>query len=203
MTTRTAAGRGTTPPSGNPDSTVSDERLIAKCLRADESAWSDLVDRYKNYVYSIIVRTGIDAGPAADIFQYIWLDVCKDLPQLRNRKAFKPWLRSMTLHRCYRWKDRRARELIGQAELYSDAAAEDLIEEPSWVGEIERQQLVRDGLRQLASRCRELIRQLFFVQPRKPYAEVARELGVATGSIGFIRGRCLKRLRAVLERLDS
>jgi hypothetical protein len=39
---------------------------------------------------------------------------------------------------------------------------------------------------------------LFFEQPPLPYAEVARRLGLATGSIGFIRGRCLERLRKLL-----
>jgi len=32
-----------------------------------------------------------------------------------------------------------------------------------------------------------------------PYNDVARRLHLATGSIGFIRGRCLKRLRKLLE----
>jgi DNA-directed RNA polymerase specialized sigma24 family protein len=32
-----------------------------------------------------------------------------------------------------------------------------------------------------------------------PYAEVATRLGLAEGSIGFIRGRCLKKLRQTLE----
>jgi DNA-directed RNA polymerase specialized sigma24 family protein len=40
---------------------------------------------------------------------------------------------------------------------------------------------------------------LFFETPARPYQEVARELGIATGSIGFIRGRCLKKLRQALE----
>jgi DNA-directed RNA polymerase specialized sigma24 family protein len=31
-----------------------------------------------------------------------------------------------------------------------------------------------------------------------PYADVARRLGLATGSIGFIRGRCLEKLRKAL-----
>jgi hypothetical protein len=40
---------------------------------------------------------------------------------------------------------------------------------------------------------------LFFEQPPMPYDEVARRLRLAKGSIGFIRGRCLKRLKDILE----
>jgi len=32
------------------------------------------------------------------------------------------------------------------------------------------------------------------------YQEVAKRLGLATGSIGFIRGRCLRRLQRALEK---
>jgi hypothetical protein len=44
-----------------------------------------------------------------------------------------------------------------------------------------------------------LVRLLFYEQPPLPYAEVARKLGLATGSIGFTRGRCLERLHKILE----
>jgi DNA-directed RNA polymerase specialized sigma24 family protein len=43
-----------------------------------------------------------------------------------------------------------------------------------------------------------LVQLLFFEQPPLPYAEVARRMGLATGSIGFIRGRCLEKLRKAL-----
>ena len=44
-----------------------------------------------------------------------------------------------------------------------------------------------------------MIELLFFQQPPPPYSEVAQKLQLATGSIGFIRGRCLKRLKQILE----
>jgi DNA-directed RNA polymerase specialized sigma24 family protein len=43
-----------------------------------------------------------------------------------------------------------------------------------------------------------MIRLLFYVEPPLPYREVAQRLGLAVGSIGFIRGRCLKRLQKTL-----
>ena len=45
-----------------------------------------------------------------------------------------------------------------------------------------------------------MIGMLFFESPSRPYEEVAKELGLATGSIGFIRGRCLKKLRERLKK---
>ncbi len=66
--------------------------------------------------------------------------------------------------------------------------------------ELDQEQMLREELSHLAPRCRELIRMLFFETPAVPYEEAARKLGLATGSIGFIRMRCLKNLR---KRLDA
>ena len=54
-------------------------------------------------------------------------------------------------------------------------------------------------LARLSPRCRELVHMLFFEVPALPYADAARKLGLAPGSIGFIRGRCLKRMKKLLE----
>jgi DNA-directed RNA polymerase specialized sigma24 family protein len=65
--------------------------------------------------------------------------------------------------------------------------------------EVEREQALREALSEMVGRCRELVRMLFFSTPAVPYDEAARRLGLATGSIGFLRMRCLKRLRRALE----
>ncbi len=67
------------------------------------------------------------------------------------------------------------------------------------LAEMEREQMVREAMAGLPPRCREMIELLFFEHPPMPYNEVARRLKLATGSIGFIRGRCLKRLKKILE----
>jgi RNA polymerase sigma factor (sigma-70 family) len=66
---------------------------------------------------------------------------------------------------------------------------------------LEREQSVREAIALLPPRCAEMIRLLFYEHPPLPYAEVARRLGLATGSIGFIRGRCLQRLQKALQDL--
>jgi hypothetical protein len=46
-----------------------------------------------------------------------------------------------------------------------------------------------------------LVEMLFFESPSRPYSEVAAELGLALGSIGFTRQKCIERLRRQLEDL--
>ena len=52
---------------------ASDEALLEACLNGDQSAWSTLIARYKNLVYSVPVRYRLTPEDAADVFQQVWL----------------------------------------------------------------------------------------------------------------------------------
>jgi len=170
-------------------------RLVQECLRGNEQAWNALVERYKDLVFSIPLRYGAPQQDAADIFQAVWLDVFNELPRLRDPEALQGWLVRVTAHKAYHWKKRQDSpadvaeiELPANGTLASDVLAN-----------VEREQMLREAIAQLPPRCREMIELLFFQQPPLPYAEVAQRLKLAPGSIGFIRGRCLKRLKDNLK----
>jgi len=189
------------PDRGTPVPSWSDKRLVEECLKGGEVAWVVLVDKYKNLIYSIILKYRAGPEEAADLFQSVWLDAYNDLPKLRKRDALKPWLISLTTHKCYHWKKKQRRQEFQEID---DIETEDLEEHavttPTFLEELERDQLVRDAILSLSPRCQEMIRLLFFTSPPLPYKEVAERLGLATGSIGFIRGRCLQRLQKALEK---
>jgi DNA-directed RNA polymerase specialized sigma24 family protein len=67
--------------------------------------------------------------------------------------------------------------------------------------QLEREEMLRQATAQLPSRCQEIIQLLFYNDPPLAYADLARHLGLAEGSIGFIRGRCLQRLRKLLGKM--
>ena len=183
-----------------PGAVWSDSSLIAACLRGKDQAWDALVARYKNFVYAIILRYPISIENAPDVFQLVWLDVLKGLPKLRKRKAIRAWLTSVTLHTCFHWqqRERRANRQIAVEGGQGEGTALEPVDNPNWLEELEREQIVRQCILRLSPRCAELVRLLFFEDPPRPYKEVAEQLGLATGSIGFIRERCLKRLQALL-----
>lgn len=175
-----------------------DEQLIKRCLDGDPEAWSALIDRYKNLIYSIPVRLGMyqDAG---DIFQLVCVDLLSKLPQLREHRALPKWLMQTCYHECLRHQRATSRE----AELDPANAEKPLDTEThqeQTLIQFEEEQSVRDAISEMPARCGHMIHLLFFETPARPYDEVARELGIATGSIGFIRNRCLARLRKHLEK---
>jgi len=77
-------------------------------------------------------------------------------------------------------------------------AVEEIATAPEVVGQFQQEEVVHKAIAQLQPRNAELVRMLFFEQPPLPYTEIAKRLGLATGSIGFIRARCLSKLRKAL-----
>jgi RNA polymerase sigma factor (sigma-70 family) len=183
----------------NPDSSWSDERLVNACLRGDGEAWNALVDRYKNLTYAVVVRYGVPTSEAADVFQAVWLDAYNDLGNLRKKESLKSWLITLTRRKCYHWKKRQRQQSFHERSEMEDEDLEAQANyEPTILADLERDQVVREAISQLPDRCAEMVEMLFFRQPPLPYQEVAEALGLAVGSIGFIRGRCLKKLEKAL-----
>lgn len=173
----------------------SDERLVRECLNGNQEAWSALIDKYKNLIYSIPVKWALPSEEADDIFQAVCVDLYTELSRLREPRALPKWLIQTTLHKCTKYRCQQAR--FSDEEITEDLGpsgpATDLL-----IQEVQHEQILRDSIAAVAGRCAEMIRMLFFESTARPYADIAQELGIATGSVGFIRGRCLERLKKEL-----
>jgi RNA polymerase sigma factor (sigma-70 family) len=201
--TGAATGRQKERPANSSLAHSSDEQLIGRCLKGDQEAWSALIDKYKNLIYSIPIKLGMyqDAG---DIFQSVCVDLLSELPKLREHRALPKWLMQTCYHKCLHYQ-RAADRLVELAPEDADSnaappasSADDLPEH--MLVQLEQEQILRDAISELPEKCERMVRLLFFEFPPRPYENVAEELGMATGSIGAIRGRCLAYLKKHLEK---
>jgi RNA polymerase sigma factor (sigma-70 family) len=176
-----------------------DERLVRECCKGSQDAWSALIEKYKNLIFSIPIKFGLSREDSADVFQAVCVELLAGLPKLREAKALPKWLMQTTYHQCLRWKKDRLNLLDDPRAIEKrlEADPKELPEE--MFNQIQREQSVREAISALPARCNQMVGMLFFEDPPRPYEEVAKQLQLATGSIGFIRGRCLKKLRQVLE----
>jgi RNA polymerase sigma factor (sigma-70 family) len=174
-----------------------DTRLVRECLGGGEEAWCALISKYKNLIFSIPLKYGFSSDDSTDIFQAVCLDLLSELPKLRKVKALPKWIMQITAHKCFHRKqqDRRTEVSDPSDKLFerrTPARAEEILREA------EDEQGLRQAMSELTPRCRQLVHMLFYDEPARPYQEIAETLGIAVGSIGFIRQRCLERLRKQL-----
>src|SRR6202790_3524767 len=177
-----------------------DPRLFKECLAGNEEACAVLIDKYKALIYSIPVKYVLPPYEAADVFQSTCMELLTRLPELREPKALPKWLMQVAHHQCYRVKRQQQRLVSRDAEPdlpdpETPAIAEDLVQQT------QEEQMLREAVGRLTPQCRRLVELLFFEIPPRPYIEVAAELGLALGSIGFTRQKCMVRLRRNLDEL--
>ena len=73
-----------------------DMELIEACLAGDQGDFTELVNRYKNLVYSIILRMTKDGEEANDLAQDVFLKVYKNLSTYTTAFKFSTWIMRIT-----------------------------------------------------------------------------------------------------------
>jgi len=177
-----------------------DTRLVKECIAGNEEAWSLLIDKYKALIYSIPIKYRLPPQEAADVFQSTCMELLERLSALREPRALPKWLMQVAHHQCYRVKRQQQRLVSRDAEPdlpvpETPAIAETLMQQT------QEEQMLREAMGNLTPQCRRLVELLFFETPPRPYTEVAADLGLAIGSIGFTRQKCIERLRRNLDEL--
>jgi len=179
----------------------SDRELVQGCLKGRQDAWNFLVDKYKNLIFSIPIRYGFSREESADIFQAVCLELIQELPKLREPKALPKWLMQVTAHKCFHTKRQISRTVSQDDEAVDIPERSVPAQAELDIREVEEEQMLREAMSALSPRCRELIHMLFYEEPKRPYQQVASSLGLATGSIGLLRQKCLDQLKKRLGAL--
>lgn len=184
-----------------------DAELVARCRQRDDAAWRELVRRYHRLVYVIAQRYGLDHHAAAEIFTAVFSELWRSLDQLEQPGQVRAWLSTVARRRSLFLLREQARWVsLDQAD------GEQWLEpaDPNPFGDAvliaaEREQEIQNAIETLSNRCRSLLEWLFYTDPVPAYEEIAARLGLSKNSIGFLRSRCLKKLRDAFEmrRIDN
>ena len=174
--------------------------LVRACIRGDAVAWDRLLDDYGRLIWSVVRRAGLDDEEAEEVFQRSWVAIVDGLGRLKKPESLGSWIAMTTRHQVYRFFSESARHRRSVPLNPGDE-----FEVPSGVEEAleceQRNQAMRESVDRLADRCRTLLRLLFFEDPPLDYESIAEQSGLAIGSIGPIRARCLAKLKKIFDRL--
>jgi RNA polymerase sigma factor (sigma-70 family) len=170
--------------------------LVRRARDGDEEAWSRLVERFAPLVAAVCRRYGLAESDLLDVGQSVWLALLEHLDDLRDSRALAGWIattaRRECLHVVARKGARQRLELVGEFDAPAGDLAEDVTD---LVVAEERYAALREAFRSLSPQHQKLLL-LLLHDPPMSYVEIGRTLGIAVGSIGPTRGRCVEHLRA-------
>ena len=191
--------------------TLSDEddaSLVLRCRRGEGAAWEALVHRYQRLVYAIVRRIGSDEHTAADVFQTVFARLVTHLPRITDPGRLQAWIVTTAKREALLLlsRGRRTVSMTRSDDDGDDTAEFDIADDSplpeNVLDELQQQDSVRRAMDRLDERCRQLLVLLFREDGDKvAYEEVAATMGIAVGSIGPTRSRCLGKLRGLVERV--
>jgi RNA polymerase sigma factor (sigma-70 family) len=181
------------------DGVIDTAQLVRRAAAGDHRAWEGLVDQYSKLIWAMTRDFRLVESDAADVVQATWLRLLENIGRIEYPDRVGSWLATTARHECLRHVTARKRVMLVQDDDIS--LTEPVSHQPEVDERLladERARDVREALALLPSRWQELLG-LLMADPPASYAEISDQLGLPVGSIGPTRGRCLERLRVLLQ----
>jgi RNA polymerase sigma-70 factor (ECF subfamily) len=181
----------------------SDAELIERCLRKDNSAWDQVVARFRRKVFHIAYKFTGKHDEAEDLTQEIFLRVFKSLDKFNRDADFSTWLSSVARNHCidhYR-AGKREREVLVEDLLAFDLAPASTGNPYRTLEDRDRRSFLRRGLDLLPDKLREavVLRDLQGLS----YQEMADQLGLPEGTVKSRINRGREELARLLLRAQQ
>ncbi|MEU9986439.1 RNA polymerase sigma factor [Streptomyces sp. NPDC007971] len=178
--------------------------LVRSAVDGDAAAWKALVEGLSPLVWSVVRAHRLSDADAHEVYQTVWFRFAQHLGRLREPDKAGAWLASTARHECLKVLKGLTRLTLTDDPEVLDRASDErtpeqtLIDSEEAAVEAERIRRLWQEFEALGDRCRKLLRVLMS-SPPPSYLEVSAALGIAVGSIGPLRQRCLRRLRARMD----
>jgi RNA polymerase sigma-70 factor (ECF subfamily) len=150
--------------------------LVDRCLRGDQSAMIDLVDRYRGQVFGLCYRMLRHRQDAEDVTQESFVRALRSLRRWDSGREFLPWLLAIAGNRCRTLLSARMRQpaVSSLVDQYGDNSVE-LTEAKNLAEEVEL------ALGTLRAEYRQAF--LLFHQHELSYAEISATLECPLGTV--------------------
>jgi RNA polymerase sigma factor (sigma-70 family) len=183
---------------GRADGSVDISQLVRRAALGDRSSWEQLVSQYSRLLWAMTRDFKLADSDAADVVQATWLRLLEHIDRIEHPDRIGSWLATTARHECLRHVARRKRVILVDDDLAFNVVVTNEPDVDERLLADESAEAVRQALSRLPWRWQQLL-ELLMTDPPASYAEISSQLGLPVGSIGPTRGRCLERLRVLLQ----
>ncbi len=176
------------------------KQLLTKIQKNDSRAWSELVESFSGYIFSIARRYGLDDDDSSDVMIETFQALFSSRNRIESGLVIPKWLAVTAARTSLRVARLKKLRPVIEEDLVLLIADEESSAEESAI-EAERARVLRSAVESLGGRCTPLLLELYF-QEGSNYESASQKLNIPLGALGPTRARCLAKLKLLLEESD-
>ncbi len=101
---------------------LSDYEIVKKCINGEEEYFETLISRYKNLVYSIVLKMINDREEVNDLSQEIFIKIYRNLDKYSNEFKFSTWITRITTNHIIDYRRKKKCDTVSIDDVARDVA---------------------------------------------------------------------------------
>lgn len=165
-----------------------DSDLISRAKSGDSKSYDKLLKKYKNSVYSLVLRMVRNSQEAEDLTQEAFIKAFNSLASFNEEYAFSTWLYKIATNNCIDFFRKRKLQTysLDKPIQYKDSEIQHEIPDPDLNPEksimaSERNKLIKEAINKLPEKYHRAI--VLRHSEEKSYEEIAEILGLPLGTV--------------------
>ena len=182
---------------------LTDTEIISRVLKGDQQIFAELVSRYQNYVFTLVLRFTENREDAEEVSQDVFVKTYRSLADFRGDSKFSTWLYTIARTTCITFLRKKKLETTSidnektllQLENKESSFKANLVEQKS------RTAMVNEAIKLLSPDDAQII--TLFYKAEQSLEEIGNILGMEPNTIKVKLHRARQRLKDKMEKYFS
>jgi RNA polymerase sigma-70 factor (ECF subfamily) len=182
---------------------LTDTEIISRVLKGEQQVFAQLVDRYQNYVFTLVLRMVESREDAEEVSQDIFVKAYRSLADFRGDSKFSTWLYTIVRTSCITFLRKKKLDTTSidnektfiQVENQESGFKANLIEQKS------RHAMVNEAIKMLSPDDAQVI--TLFYKGEQSLDEMGSILGIEPNTVKVKLHRARARLKEKMEKYFS
>jgi len=178
---------------------LNDNEIISKVLRGDHAAYAVLVNRYQNFVFTLVLRMVKNREDAEEIAQDVFIKAYKYLADFRGASKFTTWLYTIVNNTSITFLRKKKLDIhsLDNERVFEMAENQDSGMRANLVEQKSKQAMVNNAIAMLGPDDAEII--TLFYKAEQSLEEIAAILGLEANTAKVRLHRARTRLKDKME----
>jgi RNA polymerase sigma factor (sigma-70 family) len=177
---------------------LNDQHYINLVIGGDGHAFAFLVDRYKNFVFTLSIKMLQNREEAEEVSQDVFIKVYKSLQKFKTESKFSTWLYRITYNTCLdRMRSKKRNTPVFSFDDFEEEEVVSLMNVLDTIEERERKQMIQNCLDLLPAEDSFLLTLYYFQE--NSLKEISKIMSINENNLKIKLFRSRRRLTTILK----